>query len=400
MLIARYFRPQILTLVLAALGFLGGCVDRPALSPIPRELVDAAQVPEFGPIRQWGDAPGVIGQTVWHAPTRAAPPTGGPGEPLNVLALSGGAANGSFAVGLLTGWTEAGTRPPFHVVTGVSVGALEAPFAFLGPAYDPVMRDLFTRLSSPDLFTQKPGLAAYFSDSLASAQPLAALIDEFVDEPLMRAIAAEHRKGRRLFVGTTHVYAGRPMIWDVGAIAVSGKPRALDLIRHVLLASAAVPVLLPPVYFDVVAGNGHYQEMHVDGGITREAFIGPPGLDWDAAAQALGTGHRVQFYVIRNGRVSGEYMIMEPRAVPLGQHAMLQLTQSLGVGDLYRIYVRAQREQAGYHAAWIGSDFAAPWEDWDDPRYMRALFDYGYAQAVSGQVWHSEPPGVSPALQR
>src|SRR5512139_2058634 len=173
MLIPRYFRPLILTLVVGTVVSVVGCVDKPPLSPIPRELVDAALVPEFGAVRQWGDAPGIISQTAWHAPTRAAPPTGGPGEPLNVLAISGGAANGSFAAGLLTGWTAAGTRPPFHVVTGVSVGALEAPFAFLGPAYDSVLRDLLARLSSPDLFAQKPALAAYFSDSLASAQPLA-----------------------------------------------------------------------------------------------------------------------------------------------------------------------------------------------------------------------------------
>jgi len=393
MLIPRYFRPLILTLVVGAVVSVVGCADKSTLSPIPQELVDAALVPEFGAIRQWGDAPGLIGQTAWHAGARAAsPPTGDPGDSLNVLAISGGAANGSFAAGLLTGWTEAGSRPQFHVVSGVSVGALEAPFAFLGPTYDTTLRALFTRLATADLFREKPGLAAYFSDSLASAQPLAALISEFVDEPLVRAIAAEHRKGRRLFVGTTHVYAGRQMIWDIGAIAASGKPGALDLIRHVLLASAAVPVLLPPVYFDVIADSRRYQEMHVDGGITREAFIGPPDLDWDAAAQALGTGHHVQFYVIRNGRARGEYMIMEPRTVPLGQHAMLQLTQSLGVGDLYRIYLRAQREHAGYQAAWIGSDFEASWEDWGDLRYMQTLFDYGYAQAVNGQVWHSEPP--------
>jgi len=186
MLIPRYFRPLILTLVVGAVFSVVGCVDKSALPPIPRELVDAALVPEFGAIRQWGDAPGLIGQTAWHAGARAAPPpTGGPGDSLNVLAISGGAANGSFAAGLLTGWTEAGTRPPFHVVTGVSVGALEAPFAFLGPAYDPVLRDLFTRLSSADLFRERPGVVAYFSDSLASAQPLAALINEFVDEPLV-----------------------------------------------------------------------------------------------------------------------------------------------------------------------------------------------------------------------
>jgi hypothetical protein len=214
-----------------------------------------------------------------------------------------------------------------------------------------------------------------------------------VDESLVAAIAAEHRKGRRLYVGTTHVYAGRPMIWDIGGIAASGRPDATALVRKVLLASTAVPAMLPPVYFDVVAGGRKYHEMHVDGGIARAVFIGPPGIDWAALAQADTTARPARFHVIRNGRARGEYMIMQPRVLQLAQHGMMQLTQSLGVGDLYRIYVDAQRHGVDYRAAWIGDDFDAPWEDWEGAGYMRALFDYGHRLAVDGKAWHAQPPG-------
>ncbi len=290
MTIAGQLRSPVFAVLVCAAAALSGCADEPVLPPIPEELVDAAVVPGFGSIRQWGDLADPTAQAAVPGPDRPGLPDGSQRGPLNVLAISGGAANGGFAAGLVTGWTETGKRPTFHVVTGVSVGALEAPFAFLGPDHDDALRTLFTRLAGRDLLRRKPGLIAYFGDSLASAQPLAALIEEFIDATLVGAIAEEHRKGRRLFVGTTHVYAGRPVIWDIGAIAASGRPDAPDLVRKVLLASAAAPVVLPPVYFDVVAGGRRYHEMHVDGGITRAAFVGPPGFDWHALARAAGTG--------------------------------------------------------------------------------------------------------------
>ena len=396
----RRGRGVALTLLIGANVCLSACADRPALPPIPAELVDAALVPGFGAIRQWGDATGVIAGSAWQDRERSSLPTppSGSRESLNVLALSGGGSNGSFAVGLLTGLTVAGSRPYFHVVTGVSVGALEAPFAFLGPQYDGALRELLSNLSSGNIFFQKPLLVAYFSDALASDQRLASIIEKAVGDSVMRAIAEEHRTGRRLFVATTHVYAGRPVIWDIGAIASSGRPEALHLIHRVLLASASVPILLPPVYFEVEAAGRRYHEMHVDGGLTREAFVGPPGLDWVAAADALGTAESTHFYVIRNGRARAEYMVMAPSVLPLGQHAMHQLSQSLGLADLYRIYLRAQQDRATFHAAWIGSDFSAPWSDSYDSGYIKALFDYGYARAVKGDVWHSLPPGVEQGL--
>jgi hypothetical protein len=391
-------RSLFLILLALALALSGGCADRPALPPIPADKLDAAEVPGFGPIRQWGDAPGPLTESLQQARgTAPLAPLAPPDASFDVLAISGGAANGSFAAGLLTGWTKAGTRPAFDVVTGVSVGALEAPFAFLGPGYDTRLRALCDRLASTDILRQRPALLAYFSDAWASEEPLVSLIDEFVDDALVAAIATEHRKGRRLYVGTTHVYAGRPVIWDIGGIAASGRPDATALVRKVVLASAAVPAMLPPVYFDVVADGRQYHEMHVDGGIARTVFIGPPGVDWAALAQADGTGRTgrpVRFHVIRNGRARGEYMIMQPRALQLAQHAMMQLTQSLGVGDLYRIYVEAQRHGVDYRAAWIGDDFDAPWQDWEGAGYMRALFDYGHRLAVDGQAWHAQPPGL------
>jgi len=368
-----------------------GCASEPRLPPVPEALVDAARVPGIPDARCWGDVP---------MPRSLSVPDGAPrrplGAPLRVLAISGGGANGAFAAGLLSGWTRTGTRPSFDIVTGVSAGALAAPFAFLGPQYDAVLRELFAGTAAGDILTMRPRLLALLGDSLADPKPLQALLERHFTAALMQAIAAEQRKGRRLFVGTTNVFASRLVIWDIGAIAASGQPHALELIRRVLLASSAMPILLPPVYFEVEAAGRRYSEMHVDGGMTGQVFIAPPAFDWAAAGRARGSDGRLEFTVIRNGRVRPEYMSMPDSLVPLGEHAMHLLALSQGVGDLYKVYVRAQEEHAAFRAAWIGDDFAAPWRQWYDPEYVRALFDYGMRQALQDKGWHRLPPGVEP----
>jgi hypothetical protein len=383
-------------LLLAAAAWVASCAEVPSSPPVPRGEVEAAQVPGYGAIRHWGDLPlPPRGHERAQAGAAAPPSAGGAAKRrLTVLAISGGGSNGAFAAGLLTGLTQAGRRPDFDIVSGVSVGALAAPFAFLGPAYDGKLRELFAALGKSDTVARRPVVLAPFADALASAAPLEALIAKEIDEPLVRAIAAEHRKGRRLFVATTHVYAGRQVIWDIGAIAASGRPDALDLIRRVLQASCSVPIVLPPVYFEVEAGGRRYSEMHVDGALTRQVFVAPPDFDWDAAARERGADRHADFYVILNGRAKSEYMVMPPRASALGEHAMHQLAQSLGIGDLYLIYVRAEHDGARFHAAWIGDDFDAPWGSWFDPGYIEALFAYGRAQATRGPAWRSLPPGL------
>lgn len=385
-------RSSNLCVLCLALSILGACTEKPSLPPVPAALLDAAQVPGFDGARQWGEAFAPAAPTRNHASLPR--PAVGKGGPLNVLALSGGASNGTFGAGLLAGWSEAGTRPRFHVVTGVSIGALAAPFAFLGPHYDDVLRQLFTGVAGQDIIAPRPRWLALFGDSMASSRPLQALIEKHFDARLMGEVATEHRAGRRLYVGTSHIYAGRQVIWDIGAIASSARADALPLIQRVLLASASVPILLPPVYFDVEAQGQRYNEMHVDGSIMRQVFIAPPGFDWDAATRLVGTDGSIAFYVVRNGRVRSEYMVMHAELLGLGEHAMAQMSQSLGIGDLHTIYLRALREGASYHAAWIGDSFTAPWTEWYDPAYAQALFEHGRDQARSASAWHALPPGV------
>ncbi|WP_298828175.1 patatin-like phospholipase family protein [uncultured Piscinibacter sp.] len=389
-----------LTLATAAAlpaALFAGCASRPAWPPIPAELVDAAQVPGHPNVRQFGDRSGRDAADLWGTGPNASfgkSDAIAASGPLRVLAISGGGSNGAFAAGVLAGWSESGTRPEFHIVTGVSAGALAAPYAFLGPRFDVRMRELFTGLSSRNIMKPRPRLLAIFDDALASAEPLRQLIERNFDMELMGAVAREHQRGRRLFVGTTHVYAGRLVTWDIGAIAVSGQPDSLDLIRRVLLASAAIPIMLPPVYIEVEANGRRFHEMHVDGSMTRQIFVSAPDLDWGEAMRAHRHHGEPEFYAIRNGRATSEYMVMPPELAALGEHALHLLAQSQGVADLYVIYVQAQRARARYRAAWIGDEFVAPWELWYDPQYVQALFDYGRSGAASGAVWRTVPPGI------
>lgn len=384
------------TLPMASMASLAACDESSLSPPIPEELVAQAQIPGIPLARRWGDErqsddfhfSGMERRSYETLDVQAS-------GPMRVLALSGGGANTAFAAGLLTGWTKSGTRPSFQVVTGVSAGALAAPFALLGPAHDETLRELFTGLAGSDLVDQRTQLFAFLGDSLASPEPLRKLIEKHFDAALMQAIASEHRSGRRLIVGTTHVYAGRLVTWNIGAIATSGHPTALDLIRRVLLASAAVPIMLPPVYIEVEAAGRRYAEMHFDGGMARQVFVAPPGIDWASIARERTQHGGLEFYVIRNGRASSEYMVMPDRLVPLGEHALHLLAQSQGVGDLYIIYAQAQRAGAAFRAAWIGDEFRAPWTQWYDPPYVRALFDYGVRQALTGKMWHETPPGLA-----
>ncbi len=367
------------------------CTKAPSSTPIPLAFIDEAQVPEFPGVRQWGEASAGAGES--------APRLGSTNvvsqAPLNVLAFSAGGANGAFGAGFLTGWTQTGTRPVFHVVTGVSIGALLAPLAFLGTHYDTAISRLLIDLSGKYRVTLRPRVVAVFGFSLASALPLEKLIAEYFDKRVLDEIAANHRAGRRLYVGTSHVYAGRLTVWDMGAIANSGRPEALALFRRVLLASTAVPTLLPPITFEVEARGQSYQELHVDGGIMRQAFVAPYGFDWSRAKERLGTTGDIKFYVIRNGRVSPEYMVMPPDVISLNQHAMLQLTQAVGIGNLDSLYLLAQTEHAQFHAAWIDDSFDAPSIELYDSKYVQALFEHGRAQARSASTWHRLPPGMT-----
>ena len=223
------------------------------------------------------------------------------GKPLIILALSGGGAGGAFGAGAVAGLTRAGTRPSFDVVTGVSAGALVAPYAFLGPSWDAQLLDAFTGDAGDNLL-QSRGLGVVFGSSIYSGRPLRQLVEAYVTDEMIRAIAYEAAKGRLLLVATTDVANGEPVVWDLGAIAKNGGSSARTLFCDVLVASASVPGMFPPVIIRVAEKGMNNDQAHVDGAATVPFFV-PPAL-LQSSRSIPGTG-RAAVFVIVDGSLSG-----------------------------------------------------------------------------------------------
>lgn len=318
--------------------------------------------------------------------------------PARYLAISGGGDNGAFGAGLLIGWTARGDRPEFKVVTGVSTGALTAPFAFLGPDYDDELREVYTTISADDVLRRRPFLEIIFGDSAADNGPLWDTVARYADEAMMRRIAEEYDKGRLLLIATTNLDAQRPIVWNIGKIAKSGHPDALTLFHSVLVASAAIPGAFPPVMIDVEADGQAYQEMHVDGGAITQVFLYPPSLNIEEVAEVYGVtdGRQRELYLIRNARLDPEWADIERRIFSIAGRAISSLIQTQGVGDLYRLYLAAERDEIDYNLAFIPQSFDAEREEEFDTAYMNKLFDVGYAMALEGYPWEKYPPGYNP----
>jgi hypothetical protein len=326
---------------------------------------------------------------------RGGAAAGGRLPPANFLAISGGSDDGAFGAGLLVGWSEAGTRPEFKLVTGVSTGSLIAPFAFLGPDRDPQLRAVFTGVKPDDIFEQRSILTVLFEDSFADTAPLYRLISHYVDDEMLAAIAREYAKGRLLLIGTTNLDDGRPVIWNIGAIAASGKPGAIELFRKILLASAAIPGLFPPVLIETEVGGKHFQEMHVDGGAVAQMFLYPPSIKLREMGQQVPTRERHAF-LIRNARLDPEWASVDARLLPIVGKAVSTMIYYSGYNDALRIYATTHRDGVDYNLAYIGSDFTVEHKEDFDQAYMRALFDYAFERARAGYRWSKAPPLLEP----
>ena len=384
---------------LAVGSAIAGC-SASAYHPVPSALVNQAVVDGMGsaPIRFWGDQlppnSDAMVKEKW-AQVRAARPqllVKDARPVVNFLAISGGGSDGAFGAGLLAGWTARGTRPEFAVVTGVSTGALTAPFAFLGPKYDAALKDVYTQSTTADIAVEHPIRGLLGGESLASNAPLARVIAHYVDDAFLKAVADEHHKGRRLLIGTTNLDAERPVVWDMGRIASSGRPEALELFRSVLLSSAAIPAVFPPGFIKVDAGGGVYEEMHVDGGATREVFLLPTQFMASKVDATLGIHPVRHVYIIRNGHVSPEWKAVEPRTLKIAGRSISSLIKSQGIGDLYELYEFSKRNGMDYNVTFIPGGFKDTSTQMFDPVYMTRLYDLGFKLSQSGNPWKKTPP--------
>ncbi len=380
---------------------LQACGSLPRLDAVPPELTERAVIPGIPNSRHWLDRDltpfiqDVIKDDMREreALTKAEKPTD-PLPPANLLAISGGGDAGAFAAGLLAGWTAHGNRPEFRVVTGISTGALVAPFAFLGSRYDDVIRSIATSVGPEDVFHTRNVLTGLASDGMADSQPLSRLVAKYVTAAVLAAVATEYAKGRVLQIGTTDLDSGRPVTWNMGAIASSEAPGALDLFRKIMIASMSIPGAVSPVMIDVEVDGKHFQEMHVDGGVITQVFLYPP-RSLIELYKVTGKPYRRELhaYVIRNGRLEPGWSDIKRRTLSIGGRAISVLIQTQGVSDLTRIYLTARQDGADFNLAYIGSDFNYPHNEQFDTAYMKQLYEYAYKLSTKGYPWHKVPPG-------
>lgn len=316
-------------------------------------------------------------------------------EDVAYLSISGGGDNGAFTAGLLNGWSQTGNRPQFRLVTGISTGALIAPFAYLGRDYDPTLKKLYTSMKPSDIYRKRGRLEGLFADSMADSEPLYQLISEYVDEEFLKKVAFEYETNRRfLLIGTTNLDAKKPMIWNMGRIAALGTPEALTLFRKVMLASASIPGLFPPVMIDVEVNGKKYQEMHVDGGANTQAFLYPPVLTEKLAEDKtikLRDDVKRDAYIIRNADLTPQGEEVRRRTLPIILNTITQLIHTQGVGDLYKMYLLTQKDKVGFNLAFIEDDFNFPHPEEFDNAYMQALYDYGEKKGAAGYKWYKDP---------
>ena len=343
----------------------------PPRKPFTAAEDEASTIPGMEDARFWADSESDFNNAL-------------PQQPGPWLILSSGGEDGAFGAGLINGLTAAGKRLDYAVVTGVSTGALMAPFAFAGPRYDDALRRAYTHITAADVFE-----LGGTGESFVNSWPLKDLIAEEVTPALLDAIAAEHRRGRRLFVVTTDLDAERNVVWNMGAIAAHGSNDALALFRSVLLASSSVPGAFPPVLIDVEANGKRFQEMHVDGGVGGQLFVAPAALMASTSDYRLSA---TQLYIVVNAGLERDFKVVERFAPSI-------LAQSVGMAVkvdtrmmLDRTYVVARRSGVAFNVATIPRSFHAPSRGPFDSVYMEALFQVGFEQGRGAAPFGTQPP--------
>jgi predicted patatin/cPLA2 family phospholipase len=369
---------------LALLAVAGCSLHR---NPVPLSRITDAEIAGMPDIRSWDIdyQPSFTPQSL-HC------------SDCSFLAISGGGANGAFGAGVLCGWTQAGTRPKFKLVTGISTGALIAPFAFLGPDYDRILKHLSTTVATKDILDVQGILGLFpwpWAESFTDAAPSERLIEQYVDRRLLEAVAKEHAAGRRLYIGTTNLDAERFVAWDMGAIAASGHPDALDIFRKVMLASGSIPGAFPPVYFDVEIDGKTYDEMHVDGGAITQVFgYGSLPVSEELMTQMLTSENVYSLYVITNGKLATRPQQVSRNTVKIIRRSFSTLMKTHSWGDIYRLYSLAEHDNVDFNYVSIPEGYVVAGEQKVGPAEINRLFDIGFEMGKSGR-WQKDPPELS-----
>jgi len=348
---------------------------------------DQAEVPKFVGIRSWADDLSTEFKLVVSERHKQLQKSGLVNRPLYILALSGGGEDGAFVAGVLNGWSANKTRPEFEIITGVSTGALIAPLAFLGQEYDGVLKKFYTTISTKDILFANLGGGLFGGSALASNIPLQNKLAEIIDIEFLGKIAAQHKRGRRLFVVTTNLEAQRPVVWDMGKVAMQGTQKALKLFRSLLLASTAIPGAFPPVALKVEANGKVFTELQVDGGTTANSFVAPLNV----TIPKNRFERRKTIFLLQAGKLAPDHENINPKTLKIASRAIGTLLKYKNFADTRRLYLLANKIGAGFRMISIPKNFDEASNEPFDKLYMNKLFQLGYEMGRTESGWVSKP---------
>src|SRR5947209_17473927 len=352
---------------------LGACTSLPR-TPYTAADASAARVLDIDGLRRYTDEP----VSKFSFPMTRS-----------YLALSGGGADGAYGVGVLNGWSAAGTRPAFSVVSGVSTGGLIAPFAFLGSQYDDTLREVYTSGIASSLLDDPSIIRVLFGSGLFGNKRLRELVARYVGPEVLAAVARENARGRKLLVVTTDLDTQRTVVWDMGKIAAVGSPEALVLFRDVMAASASIPLVFPPILIKAEGQGRSFEEMHVDGGVTAPVLTLPDALLFHGR---LPGNSRMNIYILVHKKLERTLELVSNSTLDAASRSLSSITQSQTRSVIFSTYDFAKRNRWGFHLSYIERDYPASRSEGFDTAYMRALYQHGYEKAASGRAWASTLP--------
>lgn len=360
------------------------------VSPSNYKDVEIANSVPTEPLRMWAnEAPDFL-----YSAHNQTTPIKVEGEQLNILALSGGGVNGAYGAGVLMGLQEKGELKEYAIITGISAGALIAPFVFIGGDAMPKMKEVMLNINDKSVLGKKNFLNTLFKDAFTDGENLYDFIADAYPEPMIEAMAQQHRNGKRLFIGSTHFDSGELVIWNIGAIANSDLADKSELIYKVLAASASIPGVFPPQFIDVEHDGETLEELHVDGGLAAQVFFNPSNFDYQQISEALGLEKAPQLDVIRNGALKAPYRPLKDKGLDLVSKSVSSLTLAQTRGDLYRMKYISEINDIEMQFTYIDQDFgyAKVTKDMFDQHYLLTIYEYGFKKATQGQLWVTELP--------
>ncbi|WP_237476949.1 patatin-like phospholipase family protein [Lichenibacterium dinghuense] len=378
---------------LLALGLsIGGCSTTAPRIPYTEAEALSADVPGMpADVRFYADAPAFVFERFRQTVATQAQARH---EPVTFLALSSGGADGAFGAGFMKGLTQSHQRPQFTMVSGISTGALMAPFVFLGSKYDGTLQKLYTDGYASALVKNVNILNAVVGNAFVDSDKLGKFIAQYIDQGILDAVAAEHRRGRRLLVVSTNLDQQRSVVWNMGAIAASGSPNALKLFRQVLAASASIPALFPPRLIDVESGGRSFQEMHVDGVALRQLYVAPDEVIYGGRA---GTPNPIKdLYILVNNKIDPTFKVVDDDTVSVAARSLATVLRREGRNNVLSSFAYAQSHGIGYHIAFIDADVPEPPSsdaaEQFSTEYMTTLFARGEARGRQPSPWLTHPP--------